>query len=375
MKRLLALAALCLLLESMSGCGWIQNEYRVVSEHKEPSVQTEAETEPPIPTASDTNSLINVILEFVYEGSAQNRIDVTSFSGDVRQDIATAMVRLAVEPVYAYAVDYTDYEVVEEDGGVYLKINMVYRRSAEEIAAILNVRNMDRAKTLICAALNDFDVAITMKIAGFSNIDYAAYVRQYCLENPCRVVEIPEVTVAVYPDSGPTRIVEMHFGYENSRDDMRSMLQNVSTVCASAGDYVQTADDDMQRLERLCEYLITRNEYQPAETVLAPAFDLLCQGLASDAGFASVLYDTARRVDLECYLVSGTKDGQPCYWNIVNVDGKYRHIDLMAQWQADEAAPKLYADADMAGYQWDTTAYPTCVSDAAPVEPDSTENP
>lgn len=377
MKRRLVIVVLCFLLEAMSGCGWIQNEYRVVAEHKEPPVQTETETEPVIPMASDISSLSSVILDFVYEGSAQNLIDVTMFYGDVRLDIATVMARLAVEPVYAYAVDYTDYEVVEEDGTVYLKINMVYRRSAEEIAAIVYARDMDRAKSLICTALNNFDVAITMKIAGFSNIDYAAYVLQYCLENPCRVVEIPEVTVTVYPDSGPTRIVEMHFGYENSRDDMRTMLQNVSTVCVSAGAYVHSADDDPQRLERLCEYLVTRNEYQTADGTLTPAYSLLCQELASDAGFASVLYYTAKRADLECYLVSGTKDDQPYCWNIVNVDGKYRHIDLMAQWQNGETTPILYADADMEGYQWDTAAYPICVSDPVSVETetDPAENP
>lgn len=376
MKRRLVAVVLCLLLGLLSGCGWVQNEYRTVSEHKEPSVLAESETEPVIPSATDTNSLISVILSLVYDGSAQNLIDVSEFQGDVRQDIATVMARLSVEPVYAYAVDYTDYDVVEQDGTEYLKIDMVYRRSAEEIAAIVDAGDMDKARSLINVALNNFDVAITLKIAGFSNIDFAAYVRQYCLEQPCRVVEVPEVTVAVYPDSGPTRIVEMHFGYDNNREDMRAMLKNVSTVCVSAGAYAHAAKEDSQRLALLCEYLITRSEYQQASEISTPAYSLLCQEVASDAGFASVLYNTAQRSDLECYLVTGTKNDQPYCWNIVRIDGKYHHIDLMSQWLNDEITPQLYSDSQMKGYQWDTTAYPTCtaVPTADNTEPTETKN-
>lgn len=353
------MAVLCLLLAALSGCSWIQNEYRVVSEHPAP-VPTASPQGEEIHSAADTSSLIDVILSLVRDGSAQNQIDVTDFRGNIKQNISSVMRRLALEPVYAYAVDYADYDVVEQDGAVILKLDMVYRRSAEEIAAIVEVQDVDRAQQLIDRALNNFDVAITLKIDQYSDTDFVSKACRHCLEQPCRVVEIPKVTVEVYPDNGITRIVEMHFGYNNNRDDMRAMLSNVSTVCASAGTYASAVTGNMQRLTRLCEYLITRSDYQQTDTTTTPAYSLLCRKYASDRGFASVLYNTAERSGLECYLVTGTKEEAPYCWNIVAVDGHYYHIDLMQQWQNGEITPQLYSDAQMEGYEWDADTYPAC---------------
>lgn len=365
------LAVLCLLLAALSGCGWIQNEYRVVSEHPAP-VPTASAQEEEIYSATDVNSLTDVVLSLVRDGSAQNRIDVTNFRGDIKQSVSGIMRRLALEPVYAYAVDYADYDVIEQDDAVILKLDMVYRRSAEEIASIVEVQDVDRAQQLIDRALNNFDVAITLKIEQYSDTDFASKACQHCLEQPCRVVEIPKVTVEVYPEIGTTRIVEMHFGYNNNRDDMRAMLGNVSTVCASAGTYASAVRGDLQRLTRLCEYLITRSDYQQTDTTTTPAYGLLCRKQAGNKGFASVLYNTAERSELECYLVTGTREDAPYCWNIVAVDGKYYHIDLMQQWQTGQITPQLYSDAQMTGYAWDAAAYPVC--DTQP-EPDASQAP
>lgn len=363
MKRRLTAAALALALLGLTGCGWLENEYVSVSEHKEPYVYTEPETERPIPTASDADALQALILSFVREGTARDMIDVTNYSGDVRTDVAEVMNALAYDPIYAYAVDYSDYEFYEQDEQTLLEVDMVYRRSAEEIAAIRSVRGMESAKVVIADALNNLDMAVTMKITEYSDMDYESYVTRACLENPAQIVEIPEITVAVYPQKGTTRVVELYFGYSNSRDEMRSMQKNISTLLSSVGSYVRRGDTQADRLKLLCEYLITRNDYQETTGPDMPAYSLLSRLQADDAGFASAFYYGAKQAGMECWLVCGSKDGAPYYWNIVELDDRYYHIDLMQQWRSGIAEPELHTDAEMAGYEWDREQYPQCTGE------------
>ncbi len=371
--RLIGVGLLFLLL---CGCGWIQNESRVVAEHREPVMPAKQQTEdeePSVPVARDSDTLCDAILSFVYEGSAQNIVDVTNFQGDLSQAIGMVMNRLAMDPVYAYAVDYADYDVVQDGETAILQFNMVYRRSAEEIAAITEVPDMERCEELIYDALDDMDVAVTLKISSYTNLDLVGLALQYAMEHPCQVVELPQITASVYPERGSTRILEMHFSYQNNRDDMRMMRQNVSTVCTSAANYAQLAHGDTMQLTRLCEYLLMRGPYELSADSSTPAYDLLSGRRATDAGFASVFYDTAQRSGLECYLVSGAKDDQPYYWNIVLWEGKYRHLDLMAQLQNGSADIALFSDGEMDAYSWDTSAYPACEPDPASEEPTGTE--
>lgn len=359
MKHRLTAAVLCLALLALTGCGWMQNEYNVVSEHKEPYVYTEPETEPVIPAASNAEAVRTLILSFVRSGTARDMIDVTDYRGNVHADVAEVMKALANDPIYAYAVDYADYEFSEEAGKTLLAVDMVYRRSAEEIAAIRSVRGMESAQSLIGQALEGLDIAVTMKITNYTEIDYAGFVTRYCLENPAQIVEIPEITVAVYPQKGTTRVVELYFGYSNSKDEMRSMQKNIATLLGSVTSYVHHGAFKENYVRLLCEYLLTRNEYTEG-TGSKTAYALLSRLQASDAGFASAFYHTAKQAGIPCWLVCGSRDGAPYYWNIVELDGQTYHIDLMQQWRDGVTTPSLHTDDEMEGYVWDQEQYPPC---------------
>ena len=63
---------------------------------------------------------------------------------------------------------------------------------------------------------------------------------------------------------------------------------------------------------------------------------------------------------VECYTVSGLRDGEDHTWNIVKADGYYRHLDL-TRCILELEQPVLRTDWQMTGYYWDTTLYPACV--------------
>lgn len=366
-KRLAAwlLAGLCVLL---AGCGWVQDSYTAVKEHREPYVYTEPPQEDTIPTAADADALKNRILSFVRNGVSNGQIDVTDYSGDVRKQIVTVLQQLKTNPIYAYAVDYADYEIThqERDGKDIAAIRMVFRRSAQEIAAIQNIRGMLAVQARVTEAVEALDTALTLKISEYSEMDFALLVRRFCLENPTLTAVLPELSVQVYPDEGETRVLELHLSYPDTREELRSRRDSLDTTLNSAARVVQS-QTQQETLQQLCSYLLQRDSYSEATTQESPVYQLLTSKQAGDAGFASAAYYILKQCGMDCRLVLGERDGAPYCWNLVCLDGRYFHLDLMQQWRDGSVEPRLVYDSGMTGYAWDAELYPSCT------EPEQTE--
>ena len=100
---------------------------------------------------------------------------------------------------------------------------------------------------------------------------------------------LPEVSAAVYPETGETRILELHFTYSQPRDTLRSMQAAVNTILDSAAAYVESGTTPRRCAELLARFLLTRFTYTTAEeTPDMPAYDLLSSGRAHSLSFASV---------------------------------------------------------------------------------------
>ena len=376
MKRCFAAFTLTLLLLGMTGCGWIKDEYTSVAEHKEPYVYTEPGEEDTIPAADNANVLKNRIFAFVRSSVSRGQIDVTGYSGDVRTEIIEILEELKANPIYAYAVDYFDYEFFTDEAGekTLLEIRMVLRRSSEQIAAIINVGSVENAQTRAAEALESMEAALTMKVSDYTETDFAAAIRRYCLENPTLTAELPEVSVQVYPEEGSTRIVELHFGYSVSREQLRGRRSSVETTLSSAAHLVH-ADDQPDCLKLVCAYLLGRNAYTPTQTQISPVYQLLNQQQAGDAGFASAANYLFNACGVECYLVLGEKNEAPYAWNIVCINGQYYHLDLMQQWENGIQDPVLLYDTQRAGYIWNTDEYPACPEPTPDEEGGQTQQP
>lgn len=60
-------------------------------------------------------------------------------------------------------------------------------------------------------------------------------------------------------------------------------------------------------------------------------------------------------------MVSGTRGGEPHYWNMLQLDGVYYHIDLMRQVERGEKTLTLLSKEMLLaeGYAWDFVQYPS----------------
>ena len=151
--------------------------------------------------------------------------------------------------------------------------------------------------------------------------------------------------------------MELSFTYQNSREALRQMQQQVRPVFEAASLYVSGEGSDHQKFSQLYGFLVERFDYK-LETSITPAYSLLCHGVGDSRAFAEVYASMCRRVGLECLIVTGTRDGDPWTWNMVKDGEKYYHVDLLRR--LDSSDFREYSDGEMGGYVWDYSAYPAC---------------
>ena len=371
MKRLLILCLLgCLLL---TGCG-PSNSYLSVRPHTEaPTAQTEA-VEEATTVVTNRTELRGAVLSFIRSWVEDGVLLVQDYEGDIDADLGETM-RYACqeEPIGAYAVDYADAELEGNATQGMIKIRIVFRRSAAEIASIVTVSDSGAATDMILEALENYETALTLRIRSYTEQDYTAMIYNYCLEHPEAMVAIPVISEAVYPQEGSTRILELHFDYAESRDELTRRQRTLNTILSSAASYVCKGSTAEERLTLLHRFLTNRFTYTySTEVPQMPAYDLLCLGRANSLSFAIVVRAQCQTAGIDCLMVTGTRNGVPHYWNIVTLDGVYYHLDLQRAVEQGETELQLFAQPDVLweeGYAWDAAAYP------ANPEPEPTEPP
>lgn len=125
-------------------------------------------------------------------------------------------------------------------------------------------------------------------IKNYADTDFAQYVQDYAAENPVEVMEVPQVTVGVFPESGNDRVVSLQFVYQSSRETLRTMQSYVQSVFSSASLYVNGEGTENLKFAQLFSFLMERNIYK-VETSLTPAYSLLRHGVGDSRAFATCL--------------------------------------------------------------------------------------
>lgn len=353
MKKTGILILLCVSL-LLTGCGWNGRRYASVTPHREQRRETNHEAA----NAANSFELIQVLEEMIEDVSETGLIYIADYpDGHVETGMAAA-VEYAMETyaLGAYAVEDISYEVGTNGGLPAMAVTVTYRHSDVEIRQIREITMMDEAQPLVSAALANFDSRLVMRTKLYMETDFQQMVRSFAETYPETVMEIPQVTVGIY-GSGPSRVVELSFAYQNSRDSLRQMQSQVKPVFEAAELYVSGDGAQRQKYSQLYAFLMERFDYQ-VETSITPAYSLLHHGVGDSRAFATVYAAMCRRAGLECLVVTGTRAGEPWVWNIVQVGGVYQHVDLLRC--NGEGRFQERTDREMDGYVWDYSAYPEC---------------
>lgn len=345
----------------LSGCGKFYNgSYSTVRPH----VQPQTPAVPQTLTAKNMQELRSHIEKMIDAGKEEGVVYVDGYAQDqVQKDMEQICRQIKLDyPVAAYAMEELSFELGKIDGHPALSLMIRYVRSRADIIGIRTASNMDMAAQQICNAMARCDVSLVLRVNDYEERDYLQIVETYAMESPDLVMELPQVSWEVYPKQGKSRVLELFFTYQTSRDALKSMQEQVKPVFASAVLYVSGDAGQREKYAQLYSFLMERHEYQYG-TSITPTYSLLRHGVGDSRAFAVVYAAMCRQAELECIVVSGTKDGESHYWNIICRDDAYYHADLLSgrYWE--------WKDEQMAGYVWDYSAYPACTDKPVAREP------
>ena len=355
MKRLCSLFLCLALLSGCAGCSWMDGSYSSVTPHE----VTPAPDPEDITQVSGYSQLRNALSDLVDSGATHGVFSLI----DYPEEQASADIAMAINytrwnnPIGAYAVNSIDYELGSSSGSNVVSVDITYRHGKTEIDRIKTVRGISGASSAVSTALRDFIDSLVLQVTDYSDTDFPQLVADYAAQHPDVVMEVPQVTAQVYPNTGDVRVVELVFSYQTSRDSLRSMQSNVKPVFSSAALYVSSDATDYTKFNQLYTFLMERFDYI-IETSITPSYSLLCHGVGDSKAFAQVYAAMCRQVGLECLIVSGTHNGESKFWNIVLDGDTYYHVDLLRC--AQEGGYREAADIEMSGYVWDYSTYPVC---------------
>ena len=346
------IAALVLVLAlALSGCGWMDGSYVSVTPHQVGIGETDSGS---VSQVSNYTELRGALVGMIDSGAEEALFSLAEYpKADVIRDMDRAVAyAMDTYPVGAYAVESIDYDFGTGLGASALSVDISYCRSREQIAGIRTVRWISGARKEVESALDECLDTLVLQITGYQDTDFNAMIRDYAALNPDRVMEIPGVTVRIFPDRGSIRVVELSFHYRTDRETLRAMREQVEPVFSSAVLYVTGQAPDRTKFSQLHTFLTERFDYQ-IDTTVTPAYSLLCQGVGDSQAFAQVYAVMCSRIGLEARIVSGTKEGAAWWWDLVQIDGAWYHVDLLGSKRFE-----TLTDGQMTGYEWDREAYP-----------------
>lgn len=357
MKKILFVLFFTVLL---TGCGISGRSYVHVIPHNERTEGYSAGSAP----AENYNQLLDALKALIHSGTENGVIYTVKMDQQALEQNMGVAVRYIQQDdaIGAYAVEDISYEIGVTGGKSAVAVTVSYRHSGIELRRILYLGTMDQLDKALLETLEDCRPSMVMQISQYSDLDIHQLMLNLSRENPQIIMETPEMAAAVY-GTQENRVVELSFSYENSRDALRQMQNQVKPVFESASLYVTGDAADRQKLSQLYSFLMERFDYT-IETSITPTYSLLRHGVGDSRAFATVYAAMCRQAGLECITVTGARNGEPWTWNIVNDDGFYFHVDLLAS--NEQGYLREMYDSEMTGYVWDYSAYPVC--DAHPAE-------
>ena len=346
---------LCILLVSilLTGCsGWRDGYYVSVTPHTDDVYEQAKE----MIEVESYSQIRDALIQTVENGSASVVLAVEKMDEetvDSQMEMAINYVT-GINPYGAYAVDSIIYEIGSSGTVPAVAVVINYNYRLPQLRGIQTAEDMDDAVSLITSEVDRLASGVVLRVKNYRKIDYVQMLQDYADRYPELVMEIPQITASTYPYEGSDCILEIQFTYQSNRENLRNMQSRVQDVFSSARLYVSGDGEDLEKYDQLCSFLMERYEYQ-FDTSITPAYSLLCHGVGDYRTFATIYAAMCHRSGLECYVVTGTRNAEPWFWNIICVDGVYYHADLIT---GDNL--KLLSDLDMDGYVWDYSAYPQC---------------
>lgn len=326
----------------LSGCSsLLERSYHSSTAHVDRPTVAE---DPSVLRVENYRELVSAVLYLVSQGAEEGTIQLHDYTGPVESDLTAACAEVATEdPLGAYCVDYIKHEYVRVVSDYQAALSIRYRRTQEQVRSIVNVTGAGAIRTELQEALEEFADQVVLRVAYFSEDEESmeGLIRQAYYDTPAAALGLPRAEIALYPDSGRERVVEILLTYPDSLEELRRRRDALALE-------VKELTRDLRELEErdLAERAIPSAAYSPQGST---PYDALVEGSANAEGTALAYALLCREAGLACRVVEGALDGEPCFFNAVTFsDGTVQYRDLTSP------TPALTAPEDMVerGYLW-----------------------
>ena len=349
----------------LSGCASLfQRSYTSSTAH----VEGATEEDPSVLRAESYRGLVDAVLYFVNEHLSQGVVRLYNYTSDVESDLAAACQEVMLEdPLCAYAVEEITYSCSRIVSYYEVTVSIRYSHSAADIDSIRAVTSTGAIRTAVDEAMARFASSLTLRVSYFSGSEEALHTMaaQAYYNAPQCAFGMPEVSVSLYPASGPQRIVEFSFRWPGDRKTLE--LRSVELTSA-AQQFLEQTPLPGERAAVLELADAFREAIPPADpTGTDNPYGALTGTPATHLAGTLALELLCHRAGIGALFVSGFSGGADTCWLITHTDEGYRHLIVT------EAGAQLYCDEELTalGYLWVADLYPACPAaegESAPAE-------
>ena len=207
MKRLLAIClALCLL----TGCAsLLEREYTAAEPHSSKFWESEAAD---TLRAENYQDVVNDLLLLIAQHTESATLRLYGFEDDIRvaELLDQAILEVQQEtPMGAYAVEFITASRQVQQGHTDITVSISYRRSVEQIQAVVNATSTEALYSLLSAALDAGKTELTVRISywGPEDVHQVAQAVE-TLRTDRQLTNTPPWEVHYYPAGGPVGLIE-----------------------------------------------------------------------------------------------------------------------------------------------------------------------
>lgn len=372
-KRTLSLLLIACSVLSLCGCSALyKKEYLSVSQYTEGGYDS---FESYMCDVSDFSELKSAILRIISEHSEEERIRFDNYEGSPQSDLAQVCWEVKSETSLAsYAVDYMSYDLNRIVNYYEAVFYVAYKHSEKDISQIEDVADLAELSQGLEPKLEELSNYAAFHIPNVNLVEddvIAAITKAYNL-NPASCVVMPTAQVKLHPKTGIFRIVEIELYYGRTAAVLSEMRQELFDRIDELSGNIQTDDkrlfalDAYNLLSSNCVYDADgaiRHERQLESDLGASVYGALVQGCADSQGIAAAFSALCRTAGIPCLVVSGSENKVPHFWNIIELDGTYYHVDVSADSSWGISNSFLVSDEQMqTRCWWNIEDYPECVS-------------
>lgn len=362
--RIVALCMVCVML--LSGCSTLLN--RSYSQEKAHTQFSDVDKNPDILRAETYQGLVSALLFFISEAEENGVIRLYEYTGSAETDLDSACLEVTQQdPLGAYAVDYIKYDIARAMSYYEANVKIVYKRSFAQISDIVSVTGSSAIVGELREALADFEQEKVLRVSYFDPNMQAENVSAMLTEAYYDVPESafgkPSVSVQLYPEQavGQQRLVELVLQYPQDREELKQLQETLleKSKRITKPLITMSASEKTERIVRMLKQSV--QVVSDGEETQATAYAALLEGRTDQEGLALATELLFHQSGMQCRLVWGSRNNKPHVWNIVQIQGQWKHLDMT------EENPKPQGDTAMqkAGYVW-SGDIPVCQEIAIP---------